>query len=113
MACHVPMVGMTTTIEVNALSGGMETRIAHYDTTHVIIIHRAGMNMNEDSLQEIIDTLLTMLDYSTEQAHKHPVPMEFEGSRTFTKEELNAVWNQGRKDALRTALVWLRDARGY
>ena len=67
----------------------------------------------EDRLPQLIKDCEGQLDLSTETAHKHPVPMEFEGPRTFTKEELMAVWAQGNKDAYRFVLTNLYDIRGY
>lgn len=69
--------------------------------------------MDEEQLDRLIADCEAMLAVETENAHKHPVPLEFEGSRTFSKAELNAVWSQGRKDALRFVLINLRAARGY
>ncbi len=69
--------------------------------------------MDDEQLDALISTLEDMLDLDTEVAHRHSVPYEFERSRTFTKEELKAVWAQGRKDAYRFVLVNLRHLRGY
>lgn len=69
--------------------------------------------MMEDRLPQLITDCELQLDAATESAHRHPVPMEFEGSKTFSKEELMAVWAQGQKDAYRFVLTNLYDIRGY
>lgn len=67
----------------------------------------------EADISQLIEDCEGQLDAAAERAHKYPVPMEFEGAQTFTKEQLNAVWEQGRKDAYRFVLVNLYALRGY
>ncbi len=69
--------------------------------------------MDDEDLRRIIEDIELQLDNATERAHKHSVPLEFLGSKTFTKDELYSVWAQGRKDAYRFVLTNLRAARGY
>ncbi len=56
--------------------------------------------------QEQIDQ---MHEEATERAHKHPFKLVFDGGQMFTQETLDAVYAQGKKDACRTILMFLKN----
>tara|TARA_Y100000310_G_scaffold345740_1_gene469083 strand:+ start:4394 stop:4609 length:216 start_codon:yes stop_codon:yes gene_type:complete len=65
----------------------------------------------------ILNDLITLceeeLDKGVIIAHKEDFKLVFEGEQVVTQGMVDAIYAQGKKDALRLALVELKRIRGY
>ncbi len=60
-------------------------------------------------IEYLIETIDQMHEDATERAHAYPFKLMFDGGQVFTQEELDAVYAQGKKDACRIILRYLKD----
>lgn len=67
------------------------------------------LDEQQRGIEYLIETIDQMHEDATERAHAHPFDLIFDYGQVFTQEEIDSVYHQGKKDACRIILQYLKN----